>query len=85
MASKTQDMRYRQSLMKYAQKFGVALASRKYSKSQSHILLLADAVDGTLETLAYCSRRPHCYPNTHSEAELKLIRICVEEIPIWVS
>ena len=29
----TQDMAYRQSLMKYAEKYGVSRASRKYNKS----------------------------------------------------
>ena len=31
----TQDMAYRQSLMKYAEKYGVSRASRKYNKSPS--------------------------------------------------
>ena len=30
-------MRYRQSLMKYAQRFGVTRASCKYNKSKSYI------------------------------------------------
>ena len=30
-------MAYRQSLMKYVEKYGVSRASRKYSKSQSYI------------------------------------------------
>ena len=29
----TQDMSYRQSLMKYAEKYGVSRASRKYTKT----------------------------------------------------
>ena len=33
----TQDMRYRQSLMQYAEKYGVSRASRKYNKSRSYI------------------------------------------------
>lgn len=33
----TQDMRYRQSLMQYAAKYGVSRASRKYNKSWSYI------------------------------------------------
>ena len=33
----TQDMQYRQSLMKYAEKYGVSQASRKYNKSRSYI------------------------------------------------
>ena len=33
----TQDMAYRQSLMKYAEKYGVSRASRKYNKSRSYV------------------------------------------------
>ena len=33
----TQDMRYRQSLMKYAEKYGVSHASRKYNKSRPYV------------------------------------------------
>ena len=35
MDSITQDMKYRCSLMKYAEKYGVSLASRKYDKSRA--------------------------------------------------
>ncbi|NLA86605.1 MAG: IS481 family transposase, partial [Clostridiales bacterium] len=33
----TQDMKYRQSLIKYAEKHGVSKASRKYNKARSYI------------------------------------------------
>ena len=33
----TQNTRFRHSLMKYAQKSGIACASRKYNKSKSYI------------------------------------------------
>ena len=33
----TQDMKYRQSLMRFAKKYGVKRASRKYNKSRSYI------------------------------------------------
>ena len=35
MDSITQDMKYRYSLMKYAEKYGVSRASRKYDKSRA--------------------------------------------------
>ena len=37
MNSITQDMKYRQSLLTYALKYGVSRASRKYNKSRSYI------------------------------------------------
>ena len=73
MTSITQNMRFRQSLMKYAQKFGVAQASRKYNKSKSYIYFWLKRYDGSIESLACQSRRPHSHPNAHTEAELKLI------------
>ena len=70
----TQDMAYRQSLMKYASKYGVSRASRKYNKSRSYIYFWQGRWDGSVESLACRSRRPHNHPNQHTEAELKLIR-----------
>ena len=70
----TQDMAYRQSLMKFAQKYGVSRASRKYNKSRSYIYFWKSRWDGSVESLACQSRRPHSHPNQHTEAELKLIR-----------
>ena len=66
-------MRYRQSLMKYAQKYGVSRASRKYNKSRSYIYFWKNRWNGTVESLACHSRRPHSHPNQHTAEELKLI------------
>ena len=54
----TQDMAYRQSLMKYAQKYGVSRASRKYNKGRSYIYFWLARWDGSVESLACQSRRP---------------------------
>ena len=70
----TQDMKYRQSLMKYAQKHGVSRASRKYNKCRSYIYFWRKRWNGTPESLACQSRRPHSHPNQHTDAEIKLIR-----------
>ena len=70
----TQDMRYRQSLMKYAEKYGVSRASRKYNKGRSYIYFWRSRWDGTVESLGCQSRNPHGHPNQHTEEELKLIR-----------
>jgi len=74
MTSVTQDMKYRQSLMKYTVKYGVSRASRKYNKCRSYIYFWLSRYDGTIESLACRSRRPHSHPNQHTEAEIKLIR-----------
>ena len=70
----TQDMAYRQSLMKYAEKYGVSRASRKYNKSRSYIYFWRARWNGTPESLECRSRRPRSHPNQHTEAEMKLIR-----------
>ena len=70
----TQDMKYRQSLMKYADKYGVKCASRKYNKSRSYIYFWRKRWDGTEESLACQSRRPHSHPKQHTKEELELIR-----------
>ena len=67
-------MAYRQSLMKYTEKYGVSRASRKYNKSRSYIYFWKQRWDGSVASLACQSRRPHSHPNQHTEAELKLIR-----------
>ena len=69
-----QDMAYRQSLMKYAENYGVSRASRKYNKSRSYICFWKSRWDGTAVSLACRSQRPHSHPNQHTQAELKLIR-----------
>ena len=85
----TQDMAYRQSLMKYAEKHGVKQAGRRYNKSRSYIYFWKARWDGTVESLACHSRRPHRHLNQHTEAELKLIRdmrrrnSCLGMVELW--
>ena len=74
MNSITQDMKFRYSLMRYAERYGVARASRKYNKAKSYIYFWKARFDGSIESLACQSRRPHSHPRQHTEAELKLIR-----------
>ena len=74
MATVTQSMKYRQSLIRYALKHGVSRASRKYNRPRSTIYFWLARYDGTIESLADRSRRPHSHPNQHTEEELKLIR-----------
>lgn len=74
MNSITQDMKYRQSLMKYVEKYGVIKASRRYNKSRSYIYFWKARYDGSLESLACMSRRPHNHPNQHTDEEITLIK-----------
>lgn len=74
MATITQDMKYKQSLMKYAAAHGVSKASRKYNRARSFIYFWLKRWDGSVESLRPESRRPHHHPNEHTPEELKLIR-----------
>ena len=74
MKSITQDMMYRQSLIKYSYKYGVTKAAIKYKTNRQYIYRWRRRYDGTLESLRDQSRRPHHHPNEHTERELKLIR-----------
>lgn len=67
-------MRFRQSLMKYSEKYGVSKASRKYNKSRSYIYFWKNRWDGSVESLAEKSKRPHHHPNEHTEEEITMIR-----------
>ena len=74
MNSITQDMKFRYSLMKYVEKYGVAQACRRYNKSRSYIYFWKGRFDGSIESLACRSRKPKSHPNQHTEGELTLIR-----------
>ena len=70
----TQDMRYCQSLMRYAEKYGVKRASRRYNRAPSYIYFWRKRWDGSIESLRPKSRRPYHHPKQHTEEELKQIR-----------
>ena len=63
MASITQDMRYRLSLILFSQKHGVSLAARKYKTNRQYIYRWLRRYDGSLDSLRDLSRRPHHHPN----------------------
>ena len=73
MASITQDMRYRLSLIKYAEKFGVTKAAIKYKTNRQYIYRWKRRYDGSWDSLRDRSRRPHHHPNQHTPQEIKLI------------
>jgi transposase InsO family protein len=67
-------MKYRQSLVLFALKHGVSHASRKYNKAPSYIYFWKSRFNGSIESLACQSRRPHSHPAQHTEDELALLR-----------
>ena len=73
MASITQDMRFRLSLIKYAEKHGVTKAALKYKTNRQYIYRWKNRYDGSWDSLRDRSRRPHSHPNQHTPEEIKLI------------
>ena len=55
----TQDMRYRLSLIKYAERYGVTKAAIKYKTNRQYIYRWKRRFDGSIESLRELSRRPH--------------------------
>ena len=74
MASISQDMKYRLSLVRFAIKYGVTKAAIRYRTNRQYVYRWMNRYDGTIESLRERSRRPLSHPNQHTELELKLIR-----------
>lgn len=73
MTTITQDMRFRLSLIKYAEKHGVTRAAVKYKTNRQYIYRWKRRYDGSLESLRDRSRKPLRHPNRHTPEEIKLI------------
>lgn len=71
MNSITQDILYKQSVVKYSYKHGVTKAAIKFKMHRKTIYRWRD---GTAESLKNKSRRPHSHPNEHTQEEIKLIK-----------
>ena len=90
MTSITQDMKYRLSLIKYAEKYGVTKAAIRYKTNRQYIYRWKRRYDGTIESLRCRSSRPHHHPNQHTPEEIKLIRDVIRRNPhagiviLWV-
>lgn len=74
MNSITQDINFKQSVIKYSYKHGVTATSIVYKLHRKTIYRWREKYDGTLKSLANKSRRPHRSPNAHTEAEIKMIK-----------
>ena len=73
MNTLTQKLCFRQSVVLYSQRNSVFSAIRKFGISRATVYRWRKMYDGTLDSLAEQSRRPHSHPNQHTPKELKLI------------
>lgn len=71
----TEETLFRQRLCEYAKKKGVIKAARKYQTNRMFVYRQLKKYDGTVQSLAFKSRRPKTSPNKHSEEELALISL----------
>ncbi len=73
MNTLTQKLNFRQSVVLYSQRNSVFSAIRRFGVSRATIYRWRKMYDGTPDSLAEQSRRPHSHPNQHTPKELKLI------------
>ena len=74
MNSITQDIKFKQLVIKYSQKNGVTAASLMYKVPRKTIYRWRERYDGTLESLVNKSRKPHRSPKAHTREEIKMIK-----------
>ena len=74
MNSITQNIRYKQSVIKYSLRHGVTKGAIKFKMHRKTIYRWIERYDGTLESLKDKSRRPHNHPKQHTPEEIKMIR-----------
>ena len=74
MNSITQDILYKQSVVKYSFKHGVTKAAIKFKMHRKTIYRWREKYDGTAASLKNKSRRPHSHPKQHTEEEIKKIK-----------
>lgn len=74
MNSITQDILYKQSVVKYSYRNGVTKAAIKFKMHRKTIYRWREKYDGTAQSLKNKSRKPHSHPNQHTQEEIKLIK-----------
>ena len=74
MNSITQDIMYKQSVIKYSYKHGVTKAAIQFKMHRKTIYRWREKYDGTAKSLINKSRKPHSHPNQHTKEEIKLIK-----------
>ena len=74
MNSITQNIKFKQSVIKYSYENGVTAAAEQYNLHRKTIYRWRERYDGTVKSLVNKSRRPHRSPKAHTEEEIKMIK-----------
>ena len=61
----TQERRCRQAVIEYSLKYGATKAAIRYKTNRQYIYRWRKRYDGTLQSLADRSHRPHSHPKQH--------------------
>ena len=69
----SQDLRYRESVVKYAQKYGITKAAVKYRLTRDFVYRWKNRYDGALKSLEYRSKAPKRQHSEHTLEEIKQI------------
>ena len=69
----TQDILFKEAVIKYSVKYGVTKAAIRYKKTRQWIYYWLRRYTGDIESLKERSRRPRYHPNQHTKEELKMI------------
>lgn len=70
----TQEAKNKEKILKYAEKYGVTKASKKYGSSRASIYRWKKNYDGTWYSLLERSHRPHSHPKQHTKKEERQIK-----------
>lgn len=74
MKTSNQLAKYRESLVKYALKYGVTKTAIKYNTNRQYVYRWKNRYNGTTKSLLNRSHRPNSFPTAHTESEIKLIK-----------
>jgi len=74
MQTITEEMKWRQSMVKLAKKEGVTKTARKFRVNRQYVYRWLKRYDGTVRSLGNISTKPKHHPNEHTEEEKKLIK-----------
>ncbi len=73
MKTSNQLVKYRLSMINYAQKFGVSQTAIKYNTNRQYVYRWLKRYDGTTQSLENKSHKPLHHPNEHTKQEILLI------------
>ena len=73
MQTITEEMKWRQSMVKLAKKEGVTKTARKFRVNRQYVYRWLKRYDGSVRSLANITTKPHSHPNEHTKEEIKLI------------